>query len=152
MTEWLNETVETVVPHTSDGGGGGEAGDFPPMYARGARSPPGHARRASLSISGPTVAAVASPPAAQLGGSAKKRWLRQAISEEGDPTVNGNNYSCASPIGNRAGERSFCVRESHEKRAEVFFFTAQILCVCVCVWLFFWFIIIFKFQRSPVTR
>ncbi|XP_037087911.1 inactive histone-lysine N-methyltransferase 2E-like [Pollicipes pollicipes] len=90
MTEWLNETVVTVVRHVSDGG---DPCELPSMYTRGARSPPVQ-RRASLSV-GPAPAA-ASPPAAQLGGSAKKRWLRQAISEEGEPEqLNGN---CASPV------------------------------------------------------
>lgn len=92
MNEWLNENVDPVLPP----GGGNVVGGVtelpsgvPTCYMRSPTTP---VRRPSANqgvIQG-TVLSLDMP-----GGSAKKRWLRQAISEETEsPQFNG---LCPSP-------------------------------------------------------
>lgn len=94
MNEWLNENVDPVVPVGSVVGTDLPSG-VPPCYMR---SPAMPLRRSSLNqTTGTGVMPVQDMP----GGSAKKRWLRQAISEETEtPQFNG---LCPSP-NSRPGE------------------------------------------------
>lgn len=94
MNEWLNENVDPVVPAGSVVGTDLPSG-VPPCYMR---SPAMPLRRSSLNqTTGPGAMPVQDMP----GGSAKKRWLRQAISEETEtPHFNG---LCPSP-NSRPGE------------------------------------------------
>lgn len=94
MNEWLNENVDPVVPVGSVVGTELPSG-VPPCYMR---SPAMPLRRSSLNqTTGTGVMPVQDMP----GGSAKKRWLRQAISEETEtPHFNG---LCPSP-NSRPGE------------------------------------------------
>ena len=94
MNEWLNENVDPVVPAGS-GVGSDRPSGVPPCYMR---SPAMPLRRSSLNqTTGPGALPVQEMP----GGSAKKRWLRQAISEETEtPQFNG---LCPSP-NSRPGE------------------------------------------------
>ena len=78
MTDWLQESSDTAVSHMQNDD------DVSANYLRGSRSPPGiatHLLRSSAPLS----------PVKNVC-SAKKRWLRQAISEDhtDDGPVNGN--------------------------------------------------------------
>jgi len=78
MTDWLQESSDTTVAHMQNDD------DVSANYLRGSRSPPGiatHLLRSTAPLS--PVKSVCS---------AKKRWLRQAISEDhtDEPPVNGN--------------------------------------------------------------
>ena len=89
MNEWLNETVDPVLPLPNVNTSNDLASGVPTCYMRSPATP---IRRASGSNvnSQSTLQLTMS----NIDGSAKKRWLRQAISEETEPNFNG---LCPSP-------------------------------------------------------
>lgn len=103
MNEWLSENVDPVVHGGSVAGGVEPASGVPTCYMRSPATP---LRRPSL-----TQVSPAPPPGMELpGGSAKKRWLRQAISEETDPSQ--LNGLCPSP-NSRPGMFPSCIIPTH---------------------------------------
>ncbi|XP_076041232.1 SET domain-containing protein upSET isoform X2 [Oratosquilla oratoria] len=97
MNEWLNETVDPVYPGGAVGGVADLSTGVPTCYMR---SPAPQLRRSTScgQVAAPGPAPPVPPTGDPPGGgcSAKKRWLRLAISEETEtlPTVNG---ICPSP-------------------------------------------------------
>lgn len=90
MNEWLNETVDPVMPVGSPSGVTEvHSTGVPTCYMRSPATPLRRSTSVNQVVSG-TVLNLDLP-----GGSAKKRWLRQAISEETEsPQLNG---LCPSP-------------------------------------------------------
>ena len=89
MNEWLNETVDPVLHQPTTNVTNDASSGVPTCYMRSPATP---ARRASGS--NVTQSAIQLNLPNLDGGSAKKRWLRQAISEETEPNFNG---ICPSP-------------------------------------------------------
>ncbi|XP_068231023.1 microtubule-associated protein futsch isoform X4 [Palaemon carinicauda] len=93
MNEWLNETVDPVMPTVCSISVGDLPSGVPTCYMRSPATP----LRRSVSVTQGTISSIQGTflNLDMPGGSAKKRWLRQAISEESEtPHFNG---LCPSP-------------------------------------------------------
>ena len=81
MNEWLNSPAETLrrkSPRSTEGSPGG----VPSIYKRNNNNTPAHLRRNTATNATPQRPRSGSESNPSETGSAKKRWLRQAISEE----------------------------------------------------------------------
>lgn len=85
-------------PSNFSSGVGGLEDDVSSNYLRGSRSPPGIANHLLRSTSVTTIPAAPKSPVKSIGCSAKKRWLRAAMSEDhSDVMVNGGDAGGCSP-------------------------------------------------------
>lgn len=96
MNEWLNKTPDPVQPASSIS----PSSLIPHLSQHADESANSATSNKNLSALA-QVASLCDTPTQQRGGNAKKRWLRQAISED---------HSCDSPVG-RPGK--LCILTKH---------------------------------------